>query len=248
MSRCVIQLQHLGRFGNTMFGMAHALAYAEKWGCELQCDPWVGFKIFSLDWNPIRGPVLPRRDDHNLINGETNVSLRGYFQNSRSALYNQEQIRRWFRFKPDVEAALQALAPQEDEVLCHVRRGDYAGYGYPLVSRDSYAKACMEFGIPTILRTVSEEEPAAHPDFTGELSFVPDFFRMAKAKTLLRANSSFSFWAGAIVEAHGGKVFAPVIDGLNGGIEHDCRFVEGNGAARCADFDFVNPIVIPPAP
>jgi hypothetical protein len=94
---------------------------------------------------------------------------------------------------------------------------------------------------------VREEEPATHPDFAGELSFVPDFYRLAKARTLLRANSSFSFWAGAIGPRIGtNRVFSPVIDGLVGGKEHSCRFIPGNGA-RIADFDFVDPIEIPAA-
>ena len=83
-----------------------------------------------------------------------------------------------------------------------------------------------------------------HPEFTGELSFVPDFFRLAKAMTVFRANSTFSFWAAAIAQANQkARVFSPVIGGLVGGIEHECSFIPGNGA-RMADFDFVEPINI----
>ena len=67
-----------------MFEMAHALAYCEKHDCELRCDDWVGFKIFRLTRTPILDD-LPRRSDHDLQDGDVNVSLRGYFQNARSA-------------------------------------------------------------------------------------------------------------------------------------------------------------------
>lgn len=241
----VIQCHFMGRFGNQCFAYAFAAAYAEKHGCELQTDPWIGERIFVMDRKPIRMP-LPRRSDHDLINGETNVSLRGYFQNARSAIYNQEQIRKWFRFRPHVEAALQTLVPAESTVVAHLRRGDFIGYNYPLVAEASYRRCCRDIsGDEKQLMFLAEESPATHSDFTGELSFVPDFFRMAKAKTLLRANSSFSFWAGALVEAHGGRVFSPKIDGLKGGEEHDCEFLAGNGSTRLADFDFVDPINIP---
>lgn len=245
MSRAVINCLWQGRAGNTLFQAAFALAYAERFNCELRFGPWWGTKVFVLDYNPIR-ESLPRRSETTLIDGETNVELRGYWQNRRSAIYNQEQIRRWFRFRPHVEAALQTLVPAPSTIVAHVRRGDFIGYSYPLVAEASYhATVRLLGGDEKQMLVVREEDPATHSAFTGELSFLPDFFRMAKAKTLLRANSSFSFWAGALVEAHGGRVFSPKIDGLKGGIEHDCEFLPGNGSTRLADFDFVDPIVIP---
>lgn len=246
MSRPVINLHLLGRWGNQCFCYAFAAAYAERHGCELRTDPWVGHRIFEIDHNPIRED-LPRRSDHTLIDGEVNVSLRGYFQNARSAIYNQEQVRRFFRFRPHVESLLAELIPPQDAIIAHLRRGDYVGQNspYPLVSRSSYFRACEDHGLPIHkAEWISEEEPWVHPDFQGELAFVPDFFRLAKAHTILRANSSFSFWAAAIAEANQkARVFSPVIDGLIGGEEHDCRFVQGNNA-RIADFDFVDPIKI----
>lgn len=244
---CVIQQSWLGRWGNTMFQAAHALAYAEKWGCELQTDPWIGYRIFQLDYNPIREPALPRRSDHTLINGETNVSLHGYFQNRRSAIYNQEQIRRWFRFRPHVEAALASLIPADDVILAHQRVGDFVGYSYPVLAKEAYDKCCDDYSLDrSKVKFVTEEEPATHPDFTGDLAMLPDFFRLAKAKTVIRGNSSYSFWSSAIAEANGAKVYSPIIDGLVGGKFHYDVAWRSDNSARLSDHDFVDPIVIQP--
>lgn len=243
MSRGVINCLWQGRAGNTLFQAAHALAYGEKYNCEVRFGPWWGFKVFCLDYNPIR-EELPRRNEVSLINGETEVELLGYWQNKRSAIYTLAQIRRWFRFRPHIESALQTLVPAPTTIMAHLRRGDYAGYGYPLVSEESYRAACRAIGADEKqLCFVSEESPAVHPEFTGDLAHVPDFFRLAKSRLLLRANSSFSFWAGALVEAHGGRVFSPIVADRKGGVEHDVPFLQGNGA-RIADFDFVDPIEI----
>jgi len=245
MSNGNFNLHHLGRFGNMLFAYCFARGYCERYGFELHTDPWPGERLFCIDHPRCRGD-LERKDENTIILGEGNISYRSYSQRQKCAnFYTLEKLRHWLRFRPNVEAALQTLIPAPTTVVAHIRRGDYAGYGYPLVSEASYRACCKDIGVEQKhLLLVAEESAATHPDFTGELAFMPDFFRMAKAKTLLRANSSFSFWAGAIVEAHGGRVFSPVIDGLSGGGEHDVKFIAGNGA-RIADLDFVNPIVIP---
>lgn len=244
MSNGIFNLHHLGRFGNVLFGYCFARGYCEHFGFELHTDPWVGERIFCIDHPRCRGD-LERRDENTLIRGEGNISYRSYSQRQKCAdFYTLAKVKEWLRFRPHVEAALQGIVPRHTAILAHLRRGDYAGYGYPLLSRDSYIAACGEHNLGDApIEWVSEEQPATHPDFTGELACVPDFFRMAKAKTLLRANSSFSFWAGALVEANGGTVMSPVIDRLKGGVEHDCKFVRGNHA-RIADLDFVEPIHI----
>ncbi len=83
---------------------------------------------------------------------------------------------------------------------------------------------------------LSEEEPTPHAPFIpDDLSFIVDFYRMVQAPTLLRANSSFS-WCAALLG--NGLVLSPVIDGLEGGKKHLCKFVAGNWP-RFANFDFV---------
>lgn len=248
MSNGIVNLHHLGRMGNNLFSYCFARGYCERYGFELHTDPWPGERIFCIDHPRCRGD-LERKDENTIILGEGNISYCSYSQRQKCAnFYNLEKIRQWLRFRPNVEAALQTLIPSAQTVVAHIRRGDYAGYGYPLVSEASYFAACKEIGVEIRnLMLVSEEYPAIHEDFRKEFLFVPDFFRLAKASILLRANSSFSFWAAAIAQANQkAAVFSPVIEGLEGGVEHACRFIPGN-SARIADLGFVERINIPVA-
>lgn len=221
------------RLGNNMFIYAHARALAEQTGVELRTPPWVGEAIFTLDNYPIKRP-----------DGSEQV-LAGYFQSQKDIIYTRADCRRWFAIKPELLPKLvkhSAYWPH-----AHFRRGDYAGAGYPLISRKAVDAAVAEHQFPGDLRknmipgreyhVVSDEHPLIDPEFTGELAMLPDFYRLMRAPVLYRANSTFSWWAATL--SHG-RVFAPIITGLAGGIEHDnVPYVEGNWP-KCADgMDFV---------
>ena len=154
-----------------------------------------------------------------------------YRQNQESINYTRSMVRKWFTLRPEITEKLGHL---KGGVLCHQRLGDYAGLGFTVVSPKSYLDAADKFGNPGPLQFVSEENPHQHPDFQGELSFVPDFVRLMNADVLFRANSTFSWWAATLGTA---RVFSPVIDGKGPG-EQDCEFVDGNWP-RTFDVDFV---------
>jgi hypothetical protein len=200
----------IGRFGNANFQFCHARKRAELEGATLCTPPWIGERIFDI-------PEACRDQD-----GE---HIGGYAQNQESLIYSRRDVLQWLRLRPEIQAKLDTFVPQ-GEIVAHVRRGDYRDLGYPLVSASSYLKAAERFGLDSYaVRVITEERPLTHPDFTGDLSFLPDFYRLLKAKVLFRANSSFSWWAGTLSEA---QVYAPVIDGKPGGVESDCDFVAGN--------------------
>lgn len=220
----------LGRFGNQAMQYCFAKAYAEKHGCDFQCEHWIGHRIFEL--NDVGISVdLPRRSEIDLKDGETNFNFRGYAQHQRCMIYTKEQVRRWFRLRPQIEEALEQWRPKDDTLLAHRRTGDYFGYGYVVVSEKSYKDACDKFGLDKKkLRFVSEEEPGFCAGFSGDYAFLPDFYRLIKAKVLLRGNSTFSWMAAFLSDA---EIYSPVIDGLLGGREHDCEFVRGNHPRFC---------------
>lgn len=200
----------IGRFGNQLFIYAHARALAEQQNREFRCAPWIGQKIFELDDKP-----LEPGQDHELIGG--------YCQNQQSLIYTKRDCQRWFRFKQSIHDVLNRWT--QNATLAHIRRGDYFNLGYVVVSKDSYIKAASKFNeLPPVFFT---EECPMHSDAFEypEVSFGTDFYAMSHCKVLFRGNSSFSWWAGTIGTA---KVYSPVIDGLEGGKEHDCEFVEGN--------------------
>lgn len=222
----VITANFLGRFGNQAMQYCFARAYSEKHGFEFQCEPWIGQRIFELNDRPITS-LLPRRSEIDVLDGETNINFYGYAQQQKCLIYYaKSQVREWFKFRPEIAKDLEVFRSKLDEIIAHRRVGDYFGYGYPVVSSASYVNACHKFGLNVeMLRIVSDECKTTSPRFRGELEFLPDFFRLMTAKTLLRGNSTFSWFAALLSDA---RVLSPVIDGLEGGREHDCDFVEGN--------------------
>lgn len=221
----VIQVKMMGRFGNQLFQYAFSRAICEQNGFELRCPRWIGDEIFDLGIEPVEKideslPTLSE-DRPEILRG--NVSVCGYGQLSYCvSQYSKEDIIKWFKFKPAILDKLQESVSIHD-VVAHRRVGDYFGYGYPVVSKKSYEDAAAMFGLGPI-KWITEESPL-HENFPDHMSFLPDFWRMTKATHLLRGNSSFSWWAASL--GHG-TVYAPIIDMLEGGKEHECRFVKGN--------------------
>lgn len=240
MSKTVI-CRFMGRFGNQMFSYAYARAYAEKHGFEFRCDPWIGSKIFQLDDKPAGDLQLTRRNENDIVEGEGDIEIRSYCQQQKCLIYTASQVREWFKFQDWVAAELHG-ADLKFGALGHRRVGDMIGYGYPQISLKSYQDKFSELGI-TSYHICTEENPIVAPMFTNEFSFLPDFYCMAHCDLLLRGNSTFSWWA-ATLNRHG-KIYSPVIDGLEGGKEHDCEFVEGNHKKFC-NLDFVTDLHIKP--
>lgn len=228
-----VALRNLGRFGNRMFRYAFARALCEQNGWALRTEPWEGEAVFTLD-----GAVHARPD------GSEDIVIDGYCQDQASLIYSRADCRRWFQIKQSVLARLVDHSTYWPHA--HFRRGDYAGAGYPLISRKAVDAAVAEHQFPGELRknmlpgreyiAVSDEHPTTDPEFTGELAFLPDFYRLMRAPVLYRANSSFSYWAAVLGR---GKVFSPVITGLTGGVEHDnVPYVAGNHPRLC-ELEFV---------
>lgn len=240
MSRGLLNLSMQGRFGNMMFQYAFARAYAEKYDLELHTEPWVGQKIFTID-DPVNTPgPVPRILEKDIQPGMANVEFRGYFQRQEAMLYTREQVLRWFRFRPHI---IMAHHMDSYPLVAHRRVGDYLGYGYPVVGRQAYLCAAERAGYePRQMLFISDEHPTIESPFLGELEFVHDFITLTKAQTLFRSNSSFSWWAATLGV---GRVFSPVIDGLEGGKVHETvPFVEGNHP-RLANLDFVTDLHLP---
>lgn len=228
------------KLGNATMSWLHAYAHAQRVGAEFLCPPWIGEKVFELPAygrpkvvGNARGPAqLPQRSEKDLRDDETDVEIRGYAQNERAMIYTRGQAREWLKLNFALANRFATLvAKQKHHVVGHLRRGDYIGYRYPMVSLGSYDAAIEQFRFNAhvkenfeVFRIVSELCPLL-VDLPAEIDFFVDFMVLVRAKVLLRANSSFSWVAGLICE---GRVFSPIIDHLQGGFEHHCQFVEGN--------------------
>lgn len=232
----------MGRVGNQLFQYAACRAFAEKHEMELRTPPWLGQQIFELHDPPITLQAGPRFNERTLQDfGQ--VDFEGYGQ-SQMALdwYTRADCRRWFTWRPEILEALKELKELRDKlsgstIVGHVRRGDYlTNGGYVIVSRNSYIRKAAELGFSSYYEINEEHPTKLHAgSLPTELSFLPDFYWMTLAYILLRANSSFSWWAHTLA-GDSQRIFAPVIEGKPGGVESDCEFVEGSWP-RLANLD-----------
>jgi hypothetical protein len=205
----------IGRFGNKMFQWAYAKALADSLSAELVTPRWEGEFLFGLP------ETREKRDDDTEI-GE-------YRQQQKDLTYTRQQVREWFKIKPEILDTLRPRYSRQNPVVGHRRGGDYIGYGYPVVSIDSYLPAAQQFGYDSI-EIISDDTPRSHHGYRGELSFIPDFVALTQAKVLFRGNSTFSWWAATLSNA---EIYSPVIDDLEGGKEHFVTFVAGNHPKFC---------------
>lgn len=237
-----VNLHLMGRLGNKCFQWAFGRAYCEKYGYELHTDDWAGEQIFDISCPRITQDMHIRNED--TANGEGDIGLNGYFQMQKCLdLYTRADCKRWFKFRPEILAALRHDGFKTYETVAHIRRGDFIDVNYPLVSLLSYSRALEELGCGPV-EFISEEKPHACGSLPYSLGCVPDFYLMTKAKTLFRANSSFSYWAAVLADDEQ-KIYSPVIDKALGGVSNDCVFQPGNWP-RLASFDFTTDLHLRP--
>jgi hypothetical protein len=143
--------------------------------------------------------------------------------------------------------------------VAHLRRDDISDVeynrnniqGHSVVSVDSYRTAFRKFGYPEeSIQWVSDDYTGkwhvgrkmryvggwVYPEGSEYLppiifDWLDDFLKLYFARTIFRANSSFSWWAAMLSPT--AKVFSPVIDkyhiyGVDGMEEISVDFVEGN--------------------
>lgn len=158
--------------------------------------------------------------------GEVNIDFHGYFQNPHSlSFYSRADVKEWFRIKED----FCDLVPLRENpyTAAHVRRGDYLelSHLYCLVSKESYIDAAKKYDIdPTTIVWLQEETQSPHPILLeNKIGFLSDFLTIMWADTILRANSTFSWWAATLSDA---RIYAPVVNNLTG--QQRCEFVPGN--------------------
>lgn len=221
-----------GGFGNQLFQYAFARAYAEKFGAALRTSPWSGAMIFEIDDPVMENGRLVAREDLKLDQwaGETDIEITGMSQHGRHLIYTREQVRRWFRFRPELEEILQGI-PVFD-LAAHLRHADFVGHpGFISITRRSYEWACDKYCLDKRrLRFISFENPMTSPELGPSFDFLPDFVALMRARVLLRGPSTFSWWAGVLGDHD--RIFSPDQRGIPYQGHHrglqDVPFVEGN--------------------
>jgi hypothetical protein len=223
MTNSVVGIKFIGGFGNQLFQYAFARAYAETYGATLLTPDWIGQKIFVLS-NKSLSLDLPYSGFDEIPNGRTNIILNGYFQFQEAINFmSRSKLRTWFQLRSEWKHRFTTHLP----IAAHVRRGDYVGLGniFCLVSEASYIAACKNYNLDVNnVNWVQEGRRTISQDLLSfGLSFMEDFALLMNAQILLRANSSFSWWAAVLGS---GRVFSPMVEDRVG--MQDIDFVEGN--------------------
>ena len=152
--------------------------------------------------------------------------LYGYWQDSRYFSDIKEDILKVFSFA-DIDHLNMSVASEMatcDSVSIHVRRGDYAIFGMPLLGLDYYRKgvAAIKAQIENpkfFIFSDDEEEAKSIADDLGVVyelinwnkgeDSYKDMFLMSKCKHNIIANSTFSWWAGYLNSNSEKLIIAP---------------------------------------
>ncbi len=247
MANGIVQLPFLGdpamgRWGNQLFIIAFAKAYADSIGAVLELpDTWIGRIIFPHFENyPTISTILPVMNFHHMPKGETNIALTGFYQNQESIdLWKNKPYREWFKIRESLMAPHKEVWRFITEhygtmPICHIRSGDYKETPYPILSQKTFIKAIKKYvsddydDIQWAFVSDGETSEPQLPQLLKEtpLDFMSDFIYMMLAPILFRGNSSFSWWAATLANAEQ-KVYSPLVQGLNKN-DTECEFVEGN--------------------
>jgi len=235
----IVQVRLLGGIGNQLHMYAAVRKYAQLHGATFECPDWFGRKLFGLSDAYPSCDLLQVDDRH----PQVDASVGGYFQSQRwVGLLSRVELKQWFKIQPHF---LEQCPPKPGPwyTACHLRRGDYVGHPlYCTVTKESYTEAMKQFGLPLgPLVWVSDESPQRVPVLEAEagswktpscnelgLGWLPDFVTLMRANVILRANSTFSWWAATLSDA---QVYSPVVEERTG--ENTVRFELGNWP-RCA--------------
>lgn len=215
-------LGSMGRFGNQLFQYCHAKALARQLNTNLQIPAdWIGRKIFKIPEEPIL-INLPNSNKN-----QDNVNLYGYFQSS-PLLYTKSDVKQWLQFREDLN--IDQYYPR---YVFHVRQfNDTERYASikPIAYHKFIAKEFDGRDFYRVGKWKVRNNIVDPGEFTKQtdIDFLGDFLILMNAKILVRANSTFSFWAGLLGEIHNDtEVYSPKVEDQIGDLS-EVEFVKGN--------------------
>lgn len=238
----VRNLTGIGRAGNQLFLYCFAKGYAHAMGCDLHVPDWWGRKVFVNANEPLCGKELPQTENEAFSKkplgyffGQRDIDVNVFAQHQCYVDYfTRRQAREWLKIKPEFDNDTPALT-KAGYSAAHLRHGDYLTEpwiikNYCQISELSYLKAIQQFKVPEPVLFVHEGW-RKQPLGTHGLDWWSDFLLLKNAKHLLRANSTFSWWASVLGN---GTTYAPLVGALAG--PNDVIFTEGNWPCTAGKF------------
>ena len=234
-------LGKMGQLGNQMFQYAATMGIANKLGVGYMIpkhdeifDDGIGNKLNielfdCFDINPSIGFINSGKvyqekgfefNDGVFNISENNFSLHGFFQTEKYFKHIENDVRKDFRFKKDIEDDCKNIVEDflDNSIALHIRRGDFlinSGNHFNQ-SLDYYADALSLFE-PGRQVIIFSDDPkwCMRQHLFSDDSFIisnetdpyHDLYMMTQCGDFIIANSSFSWWGAWL--ANRGKVIAP---------------------------------------
>lgn len=249
-------------WGNQLFNFVMGCHLAEHYKVPLLVpNDWVGWKLLNFpSYVKVLTCLSPVTELEPLIKSRTPLSgklnIKGNFQDvSSGATYTKEFAQSKVKFK---QGWLNAFKAESSYLAVHIRRGDYKNYkdGFYLPT-----DSCIRRNVSKIVRSLKIRDYETRyvydmdsyrvgGDISNDLfprwrnpsekyldpdiKFLSDFLCLMNAPVLMRAPSTFSYWAGLLNTK--GAVYSPLIypitpDGDQGPTPFgncDVDFIEGN--------------------
>lgn len=236
-----LSLGIMGRLGNQLYQYALLKAVAARCGYEPRIPKRFkgntdrplpngenALAAFRLECEEVPDPLPPLRRYENLdrvydpgvFEAGDDVDYVGYFQSYRYFEPIANDVRREFRFRPDIEdRADESLGPLRREgrplVSLHVRRGDFLTGGFHVPEPEYYRRAMTRF--PDALFVITSDEIEwCRAHFLGEPfrfnangDYWVDMAAMTRMDHSIASTSTFSWWASWLNESPGALVIAP---------------------------------------
>jgi hypothetical protein len=235
-------LGNLGRLANQMFQYASIKGIAKNRGYEFCIPPKESFGINDLlvrgsdttlydcfnltDVNKdiIINPIVQESGfhfDENIFNNcPDKVDLLGYFQSEKYFKQIEDEIRKDFTFKDDLNQTCDSFIKDNfvyrDVISLHIRRGDYVSNPNHPVQTSEYYREALNL-LPDLPVIVFSDDPvwcSKQEIFSSDRFAISegnttdaDLCLMSLCKYHIIANSSFSWWGAWLAKSE--KVIAP---------------------------------------
>jgi len=199
----VVLGSYTGRLGNKLFQYCYARGLAERLGFAMEIGeiPGLPHLVTRIDGERYESPIVycGNSDDPETVATDKSprqIRPSGYFQ--RASYYDRSTVRKWL--EPD---RFTTERPDPDELVVHVRRGDFVHWDIALPI-EYYWRAISRYRFSKITAlTDSPDDPfaAAIGGTVLPLDEIAALGYMASAKMLVISNSTFSWWGGFLSNA-----------------------------------------------